>query len=51
VRDDQLRLRVRVDEPVQAVGDRRQAATAVNQDRYAPLGGDREDGREPLVVE
>ena len=51
VRDDQLRVRVRVDEPVQAVRDRRQAAPAVDQDRHAPLGGDREDRREPLVVE
>ena len=51
VRDDQLRVRVRVDETVQAVGDRRQAAPAVDEDRHAPLRGDREHGREPVVVE
>ena len=51
MRDDQLRFGVGVDEPVQAVGDRRQAATPVDQDRHATLRGDREDGREPLVVE
>ena len=49
VRDDQRRLRVAVDERAQPVGDRRQAAAAVDQDRHAPLGGDLEDGREPLV--
>jgi hypothetical protein len=51
VRDDQLRPRVTVDEPVQVVGDRRQAAAAVDQDRHAPLRSEREDGRQPLVVQ
>ena len=50
VRDDQRRLRVAVDERAQAVGDRRQAAAAVDQDRHAVLGGDLEDRREPLVA-
>ena len=31
--------------------DRRQAAAAVDEDRHAALGRQREDGREPLVVE
>ena len=38
-------------QPAQAGGDRRQPATAVDQDRHAPLGRDREHRREPLVVE
>ena len=38
VGDDQLRLGVAVDEPREVVGDRRQAAAAVDQDRHAPLG-------------
>ena len=38
-------------QPAQAGGDRRQPAPAVDQDRHAPLGRDREHGREPLVVE
>ena len=33
------------------LGDRRQAAAAVDQDRHAALGGQLEDGREPLVVQ
>ena len=51
VRDDQLRVRVRVDEACEVVGDRRQAAATVDEDRHAPLGRDREDRCEPLVVE
>ena len=51
VRDDQLRRRVCVDEAREVVGDRRQAAAAVDEDRYAPLGRDREHRREALVVE
>ena len=43
VGDDQLRLRVRVHEPVQVVADRRQAASAVDQDRHAALGRELED--------
>ena len=50
VRDDQRRLRVAVDERAQAVGDRRQAAAAVDQDRHAALGRELEDRREPLVA-
>jgi type II secretory pathway component PulL len=33
------------------VGDRRQPAAGVDEDRHAALGGDREDGRETVVVE
>ena len=51
VRDDQLRVGVLVDEPREVVGDRRQPAAAVDQDRHAPLGGEREDGCQPLVVQ
>ena len=51
VGDDQLRLRVRVDEAREVVGDRRQAASAVDEDRNPPLGGQLEDRRKPLVVE
>ena len=47
--DDQARLGITVDERPQAVGDRRQATAAVDQDRHAPLGGEREHGAEPLV--
>ena len=51
VRDDQLRLRVRIDEPEQVVGDRRQAAPAVDEDRHPALRSEREHRRQPLVVE
>ena len=51
VGDDQLRARVGVDEPAQVVGDRRQAAAAVDQDRHAALGGELEHRRQPLVVQ
>jgi hypothetical protein len=50
VGDDQLRAGVALDEPVQVVGDRRQAAPAVDQDRHTALGGELEDRRQPLVV-
>ena len=42
---------VALDEVGQAVGDRRQAAPAVDQDRNAALGRELEDRREPLVVQ
>ena len=42
---------LRVDEPREVVGDRRQAAAAVDQDRDAALGGELEDRRETLVVQ
>ena len=51
VGEDQLRAGVRVDETLEPFGDRRQAAAGVDQDRDAALGGEREDGGEPLVVE
>ena len=51
VGDDQLRVRIAVDEAREVVRDRRQSAPAVDQDRDAALGGDREDRRQPLVVE
>ena len=51
VGDDQLRLGIGVHQPRQVVGDRRQAAAPVDQDRHAALGGDRKNGREPLVVQ
>ena len=44
-------LGVRVDEPPQLVGDRRQPAAAVDEDRHAALGREREDRRQPLVVQ
>ena len=50
VRDDQLRL-VGVHQARERVRDRRQAAAAVDQDRHLALGGQLEDGREPVVVE
>jgi hypothetical protein len=51
VRDDQLRPGVRLDESVEVVGDRRQPASAVDQDRDSPFGRELEDRREPLVVQ
>ena len=51
VRDDELRVRIAVDEAGEMVGDRRQSAPAVDEDRDAPLGRDREDGSQSLVVE
>ena len=40
-----------VDEAREVVGDRREPASTVDEDRYAPLGRDREHRREALVVE
>ena len=51
VGDDQLRFRVRVGEAPEVVRDRRQAATAVDEDRNLPLGRQLEHRRQPLVVE
>ena len=51
VGDDQLRLRIRVGEAPEVVGDRRQAAPAVNEDRNLPLGRQLEDRRQSLVVQ
>jgi hypothetical protein len=51
VGDDQLRLGVGVHEAHEMVGDRREAATAVNEDRHAPVGGQGEHGCETLVVQ
>ena len=51
VRDDQLRVGVALVEPGEVVGDRRQPAPAVDQDRHPVLGRDREHGSEALVVE
>ena len=51
VGDDQLRLRIRVDETPEVVGDRRQAAPAVNEDRNPPLGRQLEHRRQSLVVQ
>ena len=51
VGEDQLRARVRVDEALEAGRDRRQAPAGMDEDRDAALGGEREDGCEPLVVE
>ena len=49
--DDQLRLRVEIDEPRELAGDRRQPSPAVDQDRHPPLRGEREDRAEALVLE
>jgi len=51
VGDDQLRPREAVDKVGQVLGDRRQPAAAVDQDRHLPIGGQLEDGDEALVVE
>ena len=51
VGDDQLGVGIRLHEAGQLLGDRRQAAAAVDQDRNAPLGSEREHGRQPLVVQ
>ncbi len=50
VGEDQLRAGVVVDELLEPGGDRRQAAAGVDEDRHVPLGREREDGNEPLVV-
>ena len=44
-------LGVGLDEAREVVGDRRQPAAAVDQDRNAALGGELEDRRQPLVVQ
>ena len=51
VRDDQLAVRVPLDEPGEVVRDRRQATAAVDQDRDVPRLGQREHGCEQLVGE
>ena len=51
MRDDQLRLRIAVDERGELARDRRQAAAAVDQDRDAALRGQSEDRRQALVVQ
>ena len=51
VGDDQLRLRVPVDEPREVVGDRRQAAPAVDEDGHPTLRREGEDRVEPIVVQ
>ena len=52
VGDDQLRVRVGARRAgARLVGDRRQPAAAVDQDRDASLGGEREHRRQPLVVQ
>ena len=51
MRDDQANVGVAVDEPCQMVADRRQAATAVDQDRDVSLDREREDGLEALVAD
>ena len=49
VGDDQRHVRVRLDEPREPVGDRRQPAAAVDQDRDAALLCELEHRREPVV--
>ena len=49
VRDDQRRLGVALHQRREPGRDRRQAAAAVDQDRHAPLGGEREHRAQPLV--
>ena len=51
VRDDQLYALAALDERVQVSGDRRQSASAVNQNRHLPLGRQREHRRQSLVPE
>ncbi len=51
MRDDERRFWVEVVQPPKVFGNRRQAAPAVDEDRHAALGGECEDGLEPLVVE
>ena len=48
---DQLGLGMVLDEPAQVIGDRRQAASGVDQDRHAPLGGELEHRVEPALAE
>ena len=49
--DDQLRVGIGVGEAPEVVRDRRQAATAVDEDRDLSLGRQREHRRQPLVVQ
>ena len=49
--EDELRLGMVLDEPPQDIGDRRQAAAGVDQDRHAPLGGQPEHRVEPALAE
>ena len=51
VGEDQLRVGVALDEVAQVVGDRRQAAARVDQDRHAPLGGELEHRVQPGLAE
>ena len=51
VGDDERRLRIGVVQPAEVLGDRRQPAPAVDEDRHAALRRQREDRLEPLVVE
>ena len=51
VRDDELRVRIGLDEAGEVVGDGRQAAAAVDQDGDSPLGREGEHGCEALVVQ
>ena len=51
MRDDQLRGRVRVEQTREVVGDWRQPAPAVDENRHAAFGGDREHRCEAVVVE
>ena len=50
VRDDELDALVAPDEGLEILGDRRQSAAAVDEDRDASLDGEREDRLEPLVA-
>ena len=50
VGEDQLRAGMVVDELLEPGGDRRQAASGVNEDRHAALGREREDRHEALVL-
>ena len=49
--EDELRLGVVLDESPQVIGDRRQTAAGVDQDRHAPLCGQPEHRVEPALAE
>ncbi len=49
VRDDELRVGMRLDEAVESLRDGWEPASTVNEDRHATLGCEREDRTEPLV--
>ena len=51
VRQDELGLRVVLDEVLEVLRDRRQAAPGMDQDRHAPLGGEPEHRIEPALAE